>query len=101
MKSLLLGNPGESRAAEGKFSFGLITQRSKVQILPPQPHRFRRISYLRSIQPTCLLLLLANAALANSFSDSSLRWDEPLWAVVGGDDTREPATAPGIIGAIC
>ena len=37
MKSLLLGNLGQWRGTEGNASFGLITQRSKVQILPPQP----------------------------------------------------------------
>ena len=37
MKSLPLGHPGQWRGDEGNVSFGLITQRSKVQILPPQP----------------------------------------------------------------
>jgi len=40
MKSLVLGNPGQWRGTEGNVSFGLITQRSKVQILPPQPKLF-------------------------------------------------------------
>ena len=37
MKSLHWGKPGQRRGTEGNLSFGLITQRSKVQILPPQP----------------------------------------------------------------
>ncbi len=37
MKSIPLGNSGERTATAGKVLIGLITQRSKVQILPPQP----------------------------------------------------------------
>ena len=36
MKSIHSGNTGQSRGTEGQVSMGLITQRSKVQILPPQ-----------------------------------------------------------------
>ena len=36
MESSLLGNGGERRETQGNASLGLITQRSKVQILPPQ-----------------------------------------------------------------
>jgi hypothetical protein len=39
MKSLFLGNLGQWRGTEGNASFGLITQRSKVQILPPRPNK--------------------------------------------------------------
>lgn len=31
------GHQGQRRATEGNSMFGLITQRSKVQIFPPQP----------------------------------------------------------------
>ena len=37
MKSTVVGNSGHGRGIKGKLLFGLITQRSKVQILPPQP----------------------------------------------------------------
>ena len=37
MESRFSGYRGQVRATEGNRTIGLITQRSKVQILPPQP----------------------------------------------------------------
>jgi hypothetical protein len=37
MESRSLGHPGQPRATEGNQTIGLITQRSHVQIMPPQP----------------------------------------------------------------
>src|ERR1019366_3224726 len=51
MKSLLLGNPGQWRATEGNLSFGLITQRSQVQILPPQPNPLNNLQESHSSPP--------------------------------------------------
>lgn len=37
MGSTTSGHGGERGATQGNFMFGLITQRSHVQIMPPQP----------------------------------------------------------------
>ena len=58
MKSLLFGKRGQRRETEGNVSFGLITQRSKVQILPPQRGLFSELHrYLPSLHPQMLTFL--------------------------------------------
>src|SRR4051812_46837373 len=47
-KSTAWGNSEDSGGMEGNVFFGLITQRSKVQILPPQPADFSA-TYIYSI----------------------------------------------------
>ena len=45
IKSTALGNSANAGAIKGNVLFGLITQRSKVQILPPQPTDSREVIY--------------------------------------------------------
>src|SRR5260370_6752607 len=75
MKSLLLGKRGQWRGTEGNLSFGLITQRSKVQILPPQPVE---LFGLTSLSPTRnSATLLSSSLVTCSFSKAKLvtaRW---------------------------
>src|SRR5260370_15905490 len=58
MKSVFLGERGHWRATEGNVSFGLITQRSKVQILPPQPNPLNKLTGIEhhSYRPASTLI---------------------------------------------
>ena len=47
IKSKALGNSADPRGIEGHVLIGLITQRSKVQILPPQPSGSTTCAWLR------------------------------------------------------
>jgi hypothetical protein len=44
MKSITSGQSGQFRGTKGKVDGGLITQRSQVQILPPQPTEKKALS---------------------------------------------------------
>src|SRR6266481_3430599 len=69
MKSLLLGNSGQWRGTEGNVSFGLITQRSVVQIHPPQP-TYDRLH--RSLRATTLMLRSHNPPLVERYRQPRL-----------------------------
>ena len=80
MKTLFLGNPGQWRGTEGNLSFGLITQRSVVQIHPPQPLEASALNPDSSIR-NCGAFL-SSASVTYSFSTSELvtaRWAFRGW----------------------
>src|ERR1017187_7480830 len=91
MKSLLLGNPGQWRATEGNLSFGLITQRSKVQILPPQPNPLNNLQESNTF-PTGPLRHLLRHSARDSVSGVSF---------AGRRSQRTPALVAGYAGMEC
>ena len=88
MKSLLLGNPGQWRGTEGNLSFGLITQRSKVQILPPQP------THSSVVIPNSPLPE-ASANLSSSFYLQHLKGSD--WSQHVGSSWERPDSIPDSI----
>src|SRR5260370_24630906 len=70
MKSLLLGKRGQWKGTEGNVSFGLITQRSKVQILPPQPIHSKSVSFVFLLPKTSTHLI--QLLVSHSFFDIGL-----------------------------
>ena len=87
MESSLLGNGGKRRAIQGNASLGLITQRSKVQILPPQP-----TDYTAVILKTPFNLTFQRSPkslkLNDRIGDSSL--GSPLAAIINAHSHLEP-----------
>jgi hypothetical protein len=81
MKSTSSGNSGQFRGTEGNVSGGLITQRSQVQILPPQPTEAKALSVevkaleavTKPVFNTCKLLILKLAAGYRAFDSYKSR----------------------------
>ncbi len=87
MESSLLGRGGKRRASQGNALLGLITQRSKVQILPPQP--IKSITYSDSRQSRAASATFSPPLhpVASS-SPASRRLKHPLGAVHREDRRR-------------